>query len=326
MVIHGDFYGFSFRGKHSSDFNILRVSNGSRYDEDLIPTFKDQTLYVPGADETFYFNSHYQQRTFNIKVAFNKLTEKNFRELRQWLNGTDIGPLVFDECPYKAYSVKVQSAPKWQTICFDEVVDGVKQRIYKGEGTINFIAYYPFARSIEKWLDNYTSWDNKEEWKDASGLLDSSSARPTNLPNIDTTPSTQVIVYNPGDLEANWIAKYSFDDSDDSTPTALCSLATISLFSYPSASALYTMRFNAPIQAKSSLDAFIGINSKTHLIEGYDSNHGKTGTLYNDYLIEGDFFTIPISTTTSSIYQFMSYESDSTPFECSSLEYDYLYY
>jgi hypothetical protein len=37
-VLKGDFIGFSYNGKHSSDLGIVRTSNGSRFDENLLPT------------------------------------------------------------------------------------------------------------------------------------------------------------------------------------------------------------------------------------------------------------------------------------------------
>jgi hypothetical protein len=44
-------------------------------------------------------------------------------------------------------------------------------------------------------------------------------------------------------------------------------------------------------------DAFILINSKTHLIEGLDENKQKTGHLYNKFINTGDFFEAPLGRT-----------------------------
>ena len=40
-------------------------------------------------------------------------------------------------------------------------------------------------------------------------------------------------------------------------------------------------------------DSYILINSYTHLIEGLDANKEKSGKLYNEYIIDGDFFSPP---------------------------------
>ena len=50
-------------------------------------------------------------KTFPINIAFDHLTEDDYRKLRQWLNGKDRGELVFDEVPYKAYTVKIKDPP-----------------------------------------------------------------------------------------------------------------------------------------------------------------------------------------------------------------------
>jgi hypothetical protein len=58
----GSFLGFTYNGKHSSELGIVRVSDGSRFNENLLPTIQDKTVPVPGGDGTYYFGSYYTQR------------------------------------------------------------------------------------------------------------------------------------------------------------------------------------------------------------------------------------------------------------------------
>ena len=58
-IIKGDFLGFTYNGIHSSELGIFRVSDGSRYTENLLPTIQDKTVQVPGADGTYYFGSYF---------------------------------------------------------------------------------------------------------------------------------------------------------------------------------------------------------------------------------------------------------------------------
>jgi predicted phage tail component-like protein len=107
-----DFIGFTYGGKHSFEyFGIYRTSDGSRYNDNLIPALNDKTADIPGSDGQYYFNSTYKTRQFSISIAFDKLSEKLYREMRQWLNGTAIQDLIFDESPYKVYSAKVTGTP-----------------------------------------------------------------------------------------------------------------------------------------------------------------------------------------------------------------------
>jgi hypothetical protein len=66
MALKGDFIGFTFNGRHSSELGIIRTSDGSRYNSELLPSFNDNTVAVPGGDGTYYFGSYYNQKSFSI--------------------------------------------------------------------------------------------------------------------------------------------------------------------------------------------------------------------------------------------------------------------
>lgn len=107
-----DFIGFAYNGKHSyDDFGVYRTSDGSRYNDNLVPSMTDKTVDVPGGDGQYYFYTTHKNRQFSIPIAFDDLTEKKYREMRQWLDGKAIHDLVFDEAPYKVYSAKVTGTP-----------------------------------------------------------------------------------------------------------------------------------------------------------------------------------------------------------------------
>lgn len=286
----GDFMGFTFGDKHSSDIGIVRTSDGSRYNSELLPSFNDVTVAVPGGDGTYYFGSYYQQKTFSVPFATDELTESEFRELKRWFGDKGIHQLIFDEAPYKAYSAKIAAVPNFNYICFDEIAPmersvGV-QRIYKGEGTIQFVCYYPFARSIWKGLNQVTgdAAETIEEWAAASGL-------PETEPLVS---GTTISLKNPGDVE-----------TDINIITSATSNLSFSL------NGSVKLQLNN-ITLKNG-DSKIRINSSTHLIEGLDSNNNLTGNLYNKYISSGDFFKVPLGNSTLTGPSM-------------TVEYDYLYY
>lgn len=200
-----DFTGFTFDGVHSSELNILRVSDGDRYNEELLPEIENKTVETSGKDGVYYFGSFYKSKDIEIKIAFDSVTEEQYRNIRRLFGQKKICKLIFDERPYKVYHVKLSQPITLETICFDEeeyhwsnekippdytetygehegyipgsinhkIYTGNKRRIYKGEGTINLTAFDPFARQQYKTLDLYTinGYDNVDEWKDSSGLL-----------------------------------------------------------------------------------------------------------------------------------------------------------
>lgn len=143
-----DFIAFSFNGKHSyEDFGLVRVSDSNRYSNSLAPSMSDKTAEVPGGNGMYYFGTTHKQKEFPISFAFDHLTEKKYKEMKQWLNGKTVGNLWFAEEPYKVWTAKVTGQPSIKYICFDEYEDGKKIRIYKGEGSVTFTSYYPYAHT-----------------------------------------------------------------------------------------------------------------------------------------------------------------------------------
>ena len=246
MEQKGDFLGFKFAGKHSSTLNIIRVSGGDRFDEQVIPDIKNTTVEVPGMDGEYFFGSTYGPRTFEISIAYDHLTESDFRQLRKIYGRKQIGELIFDERPYKKYLVKIESPIELSYICFDEPkydwkkiqvgteevidtsgdvitqpvyykgiqgndyeykeYDGTTQRIYKGEGKITFIAYFPFAKSCFKVLD--TNERKESDWAISSGIL-----KDIDYVDVDKYKNGQIIVYNAGDVSTGFRLYVPFVDN-----------------------------------------------------------------------------------------------------------------
>lgn len=300
IALKGDFIGFSFNGYRSEKLGIVRVSDGSRYNEDLVPTSQDKTVQVPGGDGFYYFGSDYTQRQFSINIAFDELTEKQFRELQQVFGTKELGKLVFDERPYKYYMVK-SGKPQLKYICFGKEGD----RIYKGEGTLNFTAYYPYAKSIHKFLDEYSD-KNKDEWKEASGMRPSKQTTEFTYDTFDENHTVRV--YNAGDLDTDFILKFN---------GALKNLIIELMPATQTSNAIKRLSFKN-FKIDTIKDSGFQINTKTNLIEGFDKDGILTYNLYNRYIDEGDFFKIP-----ADGQDYIIKVTDGTP---KSIEYDYIYY
>ena len=140
-----DFNGFKWNGRHSSEFNLVRVSDGSRYDGFMLSGVTNNTTDIPGGDGQYFYNSTYQPKQFNIQCAFDEVSEQDLRDITVWLSSKELSELIFDEEPYKAYNAKLSGQPSFKYLCFDKYDSKVKEyrRVYKGELTINFIAPFP---------------------------------------------------------------------------------------------------------------------------------------------------------------------------------------
>lgn len=159
LGIQGEWTGFLFNGRHSSEFGLTRITSNNRYTANMTPTFSDKVVSVSGANETYYFGSNYQKQTFTIDVAFDDLNAGQFQQIKSWLAADQgIHNLSFDEdisymadpiessTYLKTYRVKIASAPQFKYLTFNKKNNyGIEETIYKGEATINFVAYFPFA-------------------------------------------------------------------------------------------------------------------------------------------------------------------------------------
>ena len=321
----GDFIGFTFGDVHSSDLGIIRVSNSNRYTHDLLPAIQDKTVQVPGGHGTYYFGSYYTQRQFSVPIAFDQLSESELLRLFEVFGDTTLQRLIFDEAPYKYYMAKSTGTPQIKYICFECETNTDKflrgENVYRGEGTLSFIAYFPFARSRYKYLEDYTcdnipEWNddvfgrdyytNINEWQKSSGII----ARGTNDTFTSSSTYHSISLYNGGQMETD--IGITLNLSSDSNGAFSLASTTISL-------AGETRLVLSSISSPASGDTWIRINSKDRTVaggSGSGSAEALSGNLYNKYLSSGDFFKIQSGSTTLEI----------SGAELSSIDYDFLYY
>lgn len=300
-ALKGDFIGFTFNGVHSSDIHIIRASDGDRFVENLIPVFSDKTQDIPGGDGTYFFGSNYTQRVFDVSIAFDSVTESDKIKINRLFGDKQIHDLIFDETPYKVYKAKVSGNPSISYICFDE--EG--ERIYKGEGNISFVCYYPFGISRYKYRSQYTKaniseWDteygNLEEWIDASGIKDQGG--------YDILQNARYNLWNPGDVPTDYLLKFKFDVNGEIAASHV----------FIDGSTEDQLYFDKLEQQDS--DFGVQVNSMTNLIEGITETGLVTGNVYNRSITAGNFFKIPMGESSMTI----------TGAEPVEIKYDFLYF
>lgn len=299
-----DYIGFTFNGIHSSQLGIVRTSEGSRFNESLLPAIQDKTVQVPGGDGAYHLGSYFTQRQFNISYAFDSLTEQQLARIKKVFGDKKIHELIFDETPYKVYRAKVSGTASIKHIPFAE---GETNRIYKGEGSIQFTAFEPFARSVKKYADEYIE-QNFNEWESAANLLGTQG-------EFDRLIGNEIKLYNPGDRESDFVITFNFGESNF-IPQGAITIST-------NEGEIYQLNFKQ--MRRQDDDDQIKINSKLNLIEGY-SNGQRSGNLYNKYLTSGQFFKIPMSTEVKQPIKMILEDTHSLTSFFESIEYDYIYF
>lgn len=372
MATKADFIGFEFAGKHSSDLGIIRTSDGDRFNEQLTPEIKDITVEVPGMHGEYFFGSTYGNRTFEVQIAYDHLTEKQFREMRKLYGRRNVGELIFDERPYKKYLAKIESPIELSYICFDEpkrkivgindndkrygvrVVDRIPitetvvdedtqeeieietdeyeiqreriypyeleegtERIYKGDGSISFVCYFPFAKSVYKQIPIS---EVESDWVISSGLL--TAAEYATIDKYDN--ETGIInVYNAGDVPTGFRLYIPFDAGAESTlePITLTykNILNAETADILSIEAITKKDNDVGILIDTNNGLIIGVkpqlttetsivydsqtgalvNAEAQNVEvgiTYDINgnaqYSTSGNIYNEYVEAGDFFKL----------------------------------
>lgn len=153
-----DFQGFRFGKIHSSDLNLEVVSVSNRYEARTLPAPIDSVSDIPGGDGQYYFGSVNKNREITVNVAFDNVSETDYRKIKQLLATDKLLDLVFDEEPYKTWKAKIKTKPEFKSLCFTDKETG--KRVYKGDGRIVFVCYFPYAYGFDKYIvraaDYYT--------------------------------------------------------------------------------------------------------------------------------------------------------------------------
>ena len=146
-----DFTGFRFGQTHSEDLGLTVVSSSSKYVKDTQPGIKDHQTEVPGGDGSYLFGQTFSNLEIKVSIAFENVTDSTWRKISNLFSTDKPQDLVFDENPYKVYKAKLKSKPNFKFVCFDDKETG--GRIYKGDGDLTFICYYPFAFGFNKYFE-----------------------------------------------------------------------------------------------------------------------------------------------------------------------------
>lgn len=162
-----DFIAFAFGDFNSKGIDpntegcVYRTSDGDRYNINLSPQLTDITAEVPGGDGQYFFGTQHKTKVFDVSFAFDNLIEEDLRKLKQAFDGKEVKQLCFaEDCTfstnyknYKIYNAKVTGQPTIKAVCFDESHEVTQddqtiteiRKVYKGEGTVQFTAYWPYA-------------------------------------------------------------------------------------------------------------------------------------------------------------------------------------
>ena len=225
----GGYMGFTFDGRHSSEFGLLVVSDGSRYHQNLSSQFSDSVIQVPGRNGGYYFGTQLGMKDFQINCVYDDMTTHTMHEIQRWLYPNKVGWLIFDETPYKKYLVKLSDVPSFDFIPFDKQENiksyQIRKEIVKGELNISFFSFNEFGYENEEYeVQSVTTNELIVQQTIDSGLLPSNySHEGIFLPHeqVEQIPANYSFeIYNAGNgrAEANFYFTINKEDIGDNNP------------------------------------------------------------------------------------------------------------
>ena len=171
------------------------------------------------------------------------------------------------------------------------------ERIYKGEGTVTFVCYFPFAKSVYKQL---LSTDIESDWAISSGIMTAAEYATVDkygelTPAVEgeteetSTPATYGMkVYNAGDVDTGFRLYI---------PASLASNTITLTYSERGNDNFTDILVIDPVELKQSDVGYL-IDTNNGLIVGVSSapdaygSYTTSGNVYNRYVNSGYFFKI----------------------------------
>ena len=170
---------FAFDSLTETQFRTLRKVFGTKDIQPLIfneRPYKKYLVKIESPIELSYVC--FDERAKSEGIARDGVRVKNRTPITEEVDGEEI---------VAGYSIEREQVTPY-------VYSNTTERIYKGEGTINFICYFPFAKSVFKEL---SSADEGSDWAVSSGILSAANYAEFDKYN---NQNGVIKIYNAGDL------------------------------------------------------------------------------------------------------------------------------
>lgn len=187
--------GFSFNGKHCSEFGLFFIPSPANRQQS-VPDYDIIESTVTGRDGGYYYRSQTKIRDFSLECYFEGISIETFEKMMVWLHQDAYGDQVFDDRPFVAYSAVVWKRPVGKVYSTHD--DGRVEETYSGTMTVYFKCHNPYGKML---YTSYEDYDADDAMKHC-GIISKSEMPPT----VDTELGTYLI-YNPGTELCNTIIR-----------------------------------------------------------------------------------------------------------------------
>ena len=130
-----EYIDFSFAGRHISEFGLVAVTSGDRYQFAGSPQFEDETSNVNGVWGQYYWGTNFKTKTYSYSLATDGMTERQLEDFKYHFRPGHYGQFYEDAWFDRYCYVRIKAVVDFSFIPFQEEAEiaGVKfpSRIYK---------------------------------------------------------------------------------------------------------------------------------------------------------------------------------------------------
>lgn len=195
--------GFSFRGKHISEFGSVYVASA----EDLGrigSSIKIEEETPDGMDGGYWFDVTVEPYVRKFNCVYEDVPKSTLYDILRWFDRRQEGALIFDDRPYAVYTAR----PTAEIVFSDYPRQGAcaKRELHSGTFSIELTAYEPFATVSVPYIPTNETAD-----VDPVALATVSDElmvlQEAQMPPAPTAASTEFLMYNCGTEYAHTVLR-----------------------------------------------------------------------------------------------------------------------
>lgn len=175
------FISFSYDGKRIEEYNFIATIDGS-LDRPFYGEFSYNTSESDVLDGQFYWGTHYNKNTINLRLVTDKITEAQLADFKKWLKPGSAKQFILAENPNRAIDVRVAETPSYadiipyedrQKVLIGNTYYNYSTTYYRGFVEVSFEADEPHWYSLNNVIEGNVDEDKIKIMMEDNVPLDS---------------------------------------------------------------------------------------------------------------------------------------------------------
>lgn len=175
------FISFSYDGKRIEEYNFIATIDGS-LDRPFYGEFSYNTSESDVLDGQFYWGTHYNKNTINLRLVTDKITEAQLADFKKWLKPGPAKQFILAENPNRAIDVRVAETPSYadiipyedrQKVMIGNTYYNYSTTYYRGFVEVSFEADEPHWYSLNNVIEGNVDEDKIKIMMEDNVPLDS---------------------------------------------------------------------------------------------------------------------------------------------------------